>query len=272
MTLRSAWWARGRMALVLVLVVLGAACGRGDDEAPPPPAPAATTEPPPSTTTPAPTTTVRPVTTLPGIPRTVTTMPVSLGPGGASISGTVTGPEGPVESAVVRVERLVGTTTVAADLRTDASGGWRLDSILGGPYRVRAFRPPDLGQANPEVFFLRADEQRNLPITLVRSGQASITARVDPNPPRVEQPAVLVVTVGTARVGADGVFTVAPSPAARLQLTLADGITLETPGPQLTDGAGRAVWHFRCLSPGVFAASLVVGNGVTRFDLPACVL
>ena len=264
---RPALGTGGRVLVLAVSLVL-AACGGGEGDRPTVPVTTPTTELPTST---APPTTLRPVTTQRGAPRTVTTMPLTLGPGGASLSGTVSGPEGPVEGAVVRVERLVGNAAAVNEVRTDGAGSWRVDGVLGGPYRVRASRPPDLGQPNPEVFFLRADEQRNLAISLVRSGQPSLTARVDPNPPRVEQPAVLVVTVGTARFGADGGLTVAPSPAARLQLTLADGISLETPGPQLTDGDGRAVWRFRCLTPGVFAASLVVGNGVTRFDLPACV-
>lgn len=268
MRLRLALPAGGRV-LVLAVALLLAGCGGGDEDRGSLPAATPTTEPPPSTSAVAPTT-MRTVTTVRGAPRTVTTLPTSLGPGAASLSGTVTGPEGPVEGAVVRVERLAGNATAGTDVRTDSGGAWRLDGILGGAYRVRASRPPDLGQPNPEAFFLRADEQRSVAITLVRSGQASLTARVDPNPPRVLQPAVIVVTVGTVRLGEGGLVT-APSPAARLQLTLADGITLETPGPQLTDGDGRAVWRFRCLTPGVFAASLVVGNGITRFDLPACV-
>ncbi|MGH9190033.1 MAG: carboxypeptidase-like regulatory domain-containing protein [Acidimicrobiales bacterium] len=256
-----------RLAALVGLVVLAAtACGGGGDD--PGPTTTAATLPPPSSTSPP---TTAPVITLPGAPRTSTTVPVSLGPGNASLSGTVVGPDGPVEGAVVRVERLVSRNPAVADLRTDGSGRWSIDSVLGGPYRVKAFRPPELGQLMPEVLFLGADERRDLALNVSRFGDNSITATVAPNPPVVDQVADVIIRVGVGRVGEDGSLVIEPKPAVRLQFDVTEGLTLESSGAELTDGDGRATFRVRCQTPGSFQVTLLVGSGVTHFSLPGCV-
>jgi hypothetical protein len=261
-----------RRVLPLVLVaVLAASCsgGSGDDKTAEPgsttPETTAVIE---VTTAPAPT--EAPETTVKGTPRTATTQVTTLGPGNARIVGTVNGPEGPITGAVIKVERFVGSAVATADLRSQA-GTWSLDSILGGSYRVTIYRPPDLAQGTAEVFFLAADETKTLTTNLVRFGDASVTASIDPNPPVIGQPAVLVVRFGSGGVGPDGSVVVTPRPGVKVQLNVGPGIFLETLPNVVSDGAGAASWQLRCTSTGVFPATILVGNASSALVLPACV-
>ncbi len=262
-----------KVLLLLVAAVLATSCGGGgDDESEPTP----TTSPIPDTTavievtTAPPTTEEEPETTIArGNPRTATTLSTAIGPGTARIVGTVNGPEGPVTGAVVKVERFVGTVVAQAEAQTQA-GGWSVESILGGSYRVTIFRPPDLAQIAPDVFFLAADETKVLTTTLIRLGENSITASIDPNPPLVGLPALLTVRFGSGGVDAAGRVVVTPRPGIRVQLNLASSIGLESVAIVVSDGAGAAAWQVRCLQPGQFPASLLVGNASSSLVLPPC--
>ncbi len=237
-------------------VVLGA-CGGGSE---PPPSPT-----PPSSSVVEVTTTTAPSAprlepTIPGAPRTSTSLPVSLGPGDAALSGTVSGPQGPVAGAAVRVERLVGGGAVA-DLRSDESGGWSLGSILGGPYRLTATGSADLATLEPTLLFLGATERRTVGLSLNRLGEQVITARLVPEPPRANVTSVFTVRVGTSRIDSSGSVVIEPRPAVRLQL-VSEGLAITAPA-QLTDGAGKVAWQVRCLQAGPVTVTLLVGNGLT---------
>jgi hypothetical protein len=100
-----------------------------------------------------------------------TTTTVDNRPGRASLSGTVAaGLDGPVGSATVRVQRLVGDAVLQTDLATNPDGSWTLPNVQGGRYRVRAWRAPDLALVDPVVVFLGATETRDVPISVSRSG------------------------------------------------------------------------------------------------------
>ncbi|MGQ0744643.1 MAG: carboxypeptidase-like regulatory domain-containing protein [Acidimicrobiales bacterium] len=254
-----------RLWLAAVALMVLSGCG-GSDEPEPEARPVPTSAPASSTTlVPAP----APVSpTLPGVRRTTTTGPTAgLGPGGATLAGTITGPEGPLAGAVVRVERLIGGGP-AADLRTDEQGGWSLASIQGGPYRVVAFRPPDLGALEPTLVFVAASERRDLPIGLSRFGENTITARLDPTPARVGVTSTLAVRVGTGRVGSDGAVVVVGRASASMALA-SDGLEIESPSQQ-ADGDGRVRWRVRCRAAGAVTVSLRVGQSSTTVPFPAC--
>ncbi|HEX2046637.1 MAG TPA: carboxypeptidase-like regulatory domain-containing protein [Acidimicrobiales bacterium] len=253
-----------RLALVLMLVAAGCT-GSDDPDTASPTTVAETTTVPPSTTS----TTVRATTTT-GPPRTTTTTLVTIGPGDATIGGTVTGPAGPVDGATVRVERLVGRSVASADVTTSAGGLWQLASILGGSYRVRAFKPPELGTSPVESFFLAATERKTIDFRLPAAGGERITAVVDPNPPRVDQPATITITVGTGRVDDQGRPVITPRAGVPLTLSGGPGIVVESPPQAVTDGNGSAAWRIRCSAVGADTVSLTVGTGVTQVRFDSC--
>lgn len=215
-------------------------------------------------------TTLQPEVTITGTPRATTTLPASLGPGQARLSGTVTGPDGPVDGAVVRVERFVGSKTAVVEAETEA-GSWLVDAILGGAYRVQAFRPPDLAQGQAVSFFLGASESKVVDLTLLRQGDNTLTATVDPNPPVVGQETELVVTSADSDVDSSGRLVRVGRPGVRMQLVSGSAILLESAALTLTDGSGQAVWRFRCVTPGELNVSILISGSGAQLELPACV-
>jgi len=255
-----------RARLLLAVVALMAA---GCSDSAPSAAPTTTTAPP--TTLAAPSTTVRATTTSTTLrPTTTVTTLLQLGPGEASIGGTVSGPGGPVDGATVRIERFVGKLVAPTDVTTTAGGTWQLPSILGGSYRVRAFKAPELGMSKVENFFLAANERKTLDLRLPLVGGERIIAVVNPDPPRVDQPATLTIQVGIGRVDDQGRPVITPRPGVPLALAPGPGISLESIPQVVSDGSGSAAWRIRCLVEGASTVSLTVGAGVTQVRLPGC--
>jgi len=256
--------------LPLVLILLAGACSSGKPQA----APAGTE---PSTLVPTSivtTSTSSPTSTTSTTVKSSTTSTVkpalSIGPGEASIFGTVQGPAGPVDGATVRIERLVGSATASVDVTTTGGGVWRMDSVLGGAYRVRAFKAPDFAQSNVEVFFLAATDRKGVDLRLGPTSGQQILAVVNPNPPRVNQPAIVTVQIGSPRVDDQGRPTIIPQVGTVLQLTVGAGQVLESSPQVATDATGAASWRIRCLIEGPLSASLTIGGGMTQVNLPAC--
>ena len=255
--------------LVVLLALLAAACSDGKPAAVPDPTVVAETTTTPTTV--APSTTARPTTTSTTLkPTTTSSTLLAMGPGEASIVGTVSGPAGGVEGAIVRVERLVGKAMVSVDVTTTAGGSYALSTILGGSYRVRALKPPDFASSPVEAFFLAAQERKVLDLKMPAAGGERITATVSPNPPRVDQTASLTIQVGTGRVDDQGRLSITPRPGVLLTLTPGAGLALEGTPQALTDGNGSVTWRFRCVTEGASTFQLTVGTGTTPVTIPAC--
>lgn len=256
-----------RRPAAAVLLLVAAACSGGSDRATPTTLPPVTEAP----TTLAPTTTVTTVPIPRGAPRPTTTVAkVALTPGGATINGTVNGPAGPVEGATVKIERLVGKEVAATEIRS-TGGSYSLASVLGGAYRIRAWRAPDLAQNGTEVFFLAANEVKRLDLVLVQYGAGGVIATVEPDPPKVDQPAVLTVKLGGGRVDDQGRVTTTPRGSVPVTLAVGGGLVLESPPQLITDPTGIGAWRLRCTAPGTFPVTLTIGTVATPLGVPPCV-
>jgi hypothetical protein len=209
------------------------------------------------------------IVTVPGNPRSTTTMATDITPGEATIVGTVATLDGPVPDAIVRVERLTGDEVASVDVRA-VSGNWQLASVRGGRYRVRAWRPPDMAQLEPEVFFLGSTETKQITLLLTRFGDVSVTANSDPGPMLIGQPAVLVTQVLTGAVDGQGVVKANPRPGVPTQLVPAGGLALEGADRQVSDGEGNNAWRVRCLATGPPSVALVVESVRYAIILPPC--
>lgn len=208
---------------------------------------------------------------LPLVPgRTTTT--VDNQPGRANLRGTVTGPDGPVPVASVRVERLVQDAVLPKDVTTGADGVWRLDLIRGGRYRVRAWKAPDLAQVEPQIFYLGGDETRSLSLTTSRYTGLQAGAVFAPSPPVVNEPAALSVVITTASVDGQGIVRGTPQASTSVQLLTGLGDwRLESSAVQVTDAAGSAQWRLTCSSPGTRPLSVIVGTGSpVTLAVPPC--
>ncbi len=256
---------RLRFVLIGVLALVAAACSDPEETVTP------DTTAVPETTAPTTTTTLRPTTTVTTLrPTTTVSTLLQLGPGDASIGGTVLGPGGPIDGATVRIERVVGKNVASTDVTSSGGGSWQLGSILGGSYRVRAFRPPEFGQSPVEAFFLAANDRKTLDLRLPAIGGERIVATVTPNPPRIDQGAQVSIQVGTGRVDGEGRPSITPRPGVVLTLVGGPGIVVESSPQVVTDANGTGLWNIRCSAEGASTVNLTVGNGVTTVKLPAC--
>lgn len=255
------------MALVLLAVLAGACTSSNPQAAPDTTAVQETS----TSVSVAPSTTGRPTTTASTLkPTTTVTTMLGFGPGDASIIGTVTGPAGPIDGATVRIERLVGKDVASTDITTTGGGSYQLGLILGGSYRVRAFRPPEFGTSPVEAFFLAANERKVLDLRLPAVGGDRLTATVTPNPPRVDQQATVKIQYGTGRVDDQGRPVLTPIPNVLMTLAPGAGIVLESSPQVRTDASGSGSWFIRCTAEGASQLALTVGNGVTAVNLPPC--
>jgi hypothetical protein len=206
---------------------------------------------------------------VPGAP--ATTVPPRIGPGSATLNGTVLGPSGPVAGATVEADRLVGDQVATAHATTAADGSWTISSILGGRYRIRAWQQPTLAVTAPQIFFLGGTESRSLTIQLSSFTGPSIVAAIAPDTPMVDQPANLVVQVTTPTVGADGVVRALPD--AGETVTLTDGPLWQVSGanPLTTGPDGTVLFAVACQADGVLPLSVAVGGAApVALQLPAC--
>lgn len=273
---------------------------------------------------PPPPTTVAPVTTAPpgsdftGVeiaPVEGRTPPetVQIIGGTATLGGVVTGPDGPVAGATVRLERFVGDASAKLDITTNPDGTWKApqasppptvatipnlplvpgqvpippitiapaptvpttvtgpQGILGGRYRVRAWRTPDLALTTPQILFLDAKQNQTLGLALSRYQGVSASSISSPDPPVVNATTSLTVVVTTLSVNGDGIVSSVPLPNAAVSITVGAN-WIFSGGPSITNGQGRATFQLRCQTVGQSPVELTVNDSQT-FSLPvrACV-
>lgn len=255
---------RLRLAVAVAVLVLAAACAEDDVSMIPSPPP----------TQPRPSTTALPDFSgqeLAAVAGRTTTTAVPLTGGGATLKGTVRGPDGLVPGATVVLERLVGDAVASGSVPTASDGAYLAPGIQGGRYRVRAFRSPDLAQVQPVILFLGGTEQKALELKVDRYDGIAVQASVAPNPPPFGERASLVVLVTDRSVDATGVVTATPVPGTTAELFGAGSWRVESANPTTTDAGGRARWVLRCTQTGRQPLSVVVGtNDALPLDLPPC--
>jgi hypothetical protein len=202
---------------------------------------------------------------------TKTTTTVNQGPGRARLSGTVVGPDGIVAQAVVRVERLQDDAVVfRGDILTDPEGRWRTGRLVGGRWRARAWRAPDLAEVRPETVYLEATQSRSLQLRVDRFGAPQVTASVAPDPPLVGANANIAVAVTTASVDAEGVVRSTPIPNMLVQL-FAPNFAISNTNAMPTDADGRVTWLVSCMVPGPSGIFVNLESGAPqRLELPGC--
>ncbi|HEX9530659.1 MAG TPA: hypothetical protein VF954_05945, partial [Acidimicrobiales bacterium] len=209
---------------------------------------------------------------LAGAPgRTTTTL--AVGPGAASLSGTVSGPNGPIPApaVIVHVERLVGNAEATQDVATQPDGTWSLPGILGGRYRVRAYRPPDFAELDAQVFWLGGAEARQLALKVDQFSGVNVAAALAPSPAVVGEPAQLVVQVTTRSVDPQGIVRAVPVVGTSVALTGPGSWTIAA-NPATTTGNGRVAYAVVCQQLGDQPLSAVVGTSDTfPLNLPPCV-
>jgi len=202
-----------------------------------------------------------------------TTTTIAVGPGKATLNGTVTGPDGPVPGAVVHAERLVGDGTATLDLVSADDGTFSIPTILGGRYRLRAWKaaPDNLALIDPAVFFLEGSETKSVNLVVTRYQGVSVGAAIAPDPPLLSEPSNLVVQVVNREVDSNGIVRSTPIPGVSAELFGTGDWQVQSANPTTADSAGKARWQLQCRRVGNQPLSVVVANSSTfNLNLPAC--
>jgi hypothetical protein len=253
------------VGVVLVVAVFGGTCTAPDQRTLPPPDPTATTQPEETTTT----IDRSRVFLQPVAGQTTTTLAES---GDAVLRGTVTGPNGPVPGAIVRIERLVGDAVQVREARTGDDGTWIHEGLPGGRMRVRAYAPPSLTMLEPEVFFLVEAEPRELQLVVREHAGTFVLTDVTPSSPTVGSDVNVAVRVLERVVDDEGVARTRPLAGQPLQVRSSGWVFVDGPGTTGSDGV--AVFTFRCEQPSTVTAAVVLSDGVEErtfpLDVPSC--
>lgn len=257
-----------RARWTLLAAVLLAGCGGSVDSLSVP-------NPPPDTVTTAPTALTFPrglenVTQSTVAGETTLTTP-AMGPGGATLNGTVLGPAGPVAGATVEVVRFVQDEYRTVDLTSKPDGSWSLPKILGGRYRVRAWLPPTLDMVSPQIIYLSDSQRTSLTLTLTQYSGTNISVAINPPTPYVNQPLNLIVEVTNPTVGGDGVITNPPVTGASVSLVNGPDWNVMFGNPLTTNTNGQALFQVSCTVPGDDPLSAQVGSSnPVSLQLPPC--
>lgn len=207
----------------------------------------------------------------PSSAETVTNDAAGLGPGQATLTGTVDGPHGPVPGATVGIEREVNGAVLRAKVISDRGGGWEAHGVPGGSYSIRAWLPPDLAQTSTTTFFLSGQESHDAGLELTSFAAPLVQSAIAPDPPTAGNPSQVVVQVTSRQVKADGTVADQPAQGLSVQLVAQGDWQVAPPNLAITDSSGRASWTATCGAEGAqpLEADLGAGPGsspATTFD------
>lgn len=144
--------------------------------------------------------------------------------------------------------------------------------IIGGRYRVRAWRPPDLALTTPAILFVAAGQNQALPITLSRYTGTAVTSNIVPSPPIIGQLADVLVRVTSQLVDNQGYVRGSSVAGASVTIASSGGWTPVGPPTKISDVNGTADFKVVCTSLGDTGLSAIVGgNDTFGLATPACV-
>ncbi len=214
-------------------------------------------------------------TSIPKASGSTTTSPVQIRGGGAVLQGRVLLGGAPVGGAGVHIDRFEGAGTSGLDTTTQPDGTYRFDGLLGGRFRIRAYRPPDATMNAAQVFFLNVNETRSIDLNVssYSGGPANIAAAIAPNPPVLGELANVAVAVTTRGVDSSGVARSIGIPNVWITLVAGSGRSIVPPAAVITDGNGRARFQLRCASLDNQQLTIVLPDGTAEpLNLAACQL
>lgn len=208
---------------------------------------------------------------LKGVAGRSPTTSVVFGPGRATLSGTVVSDEGAIPGATILVERIVSGSVGKMTLVSAEDGTWTLPKVHGGRYRVRAWRVPDLAQTSSTAMFVGSTETKSVQLKVRRVGGLTVKSSIAPDPPRLDEPANLVVLVALKVVDEQGVVRAAPQGNVGVDLSGSNGWRVQSENPTATDDDGRAYWALHCRGSGRHPLAVTVGSDTIPLEVSSCV-
>jgi hypothetical protein len=191
--------------------------------------------------------------------------------GTALLQGTVFGSEGPLPGATVRLERLVGSDFGSLDLVTDSKGVWVAKDILGGRYRVRAWKQPNMAVLGAEPIFLADPGSGNLDLTTETFSAQVLQGALQVGDPRVGQVTTFKALLTQDAVDSNGIVRSVGVGDAQVQITAGEGIRIAGPALGVTNPDGSIIFGVLCLTVGQHAVALTGAGQSPTVVLPECI-
>jgi hypothetical protein len=201
---------------------------------------------------------------------TSTTRP--LGGGKASVFGRVVDSGGvPVPAALVRATYYgdVNKPEVIEALSLD-DGTYRFDQVLGGRWRIRAWKAPELATLEDNTFFLGYTEQRTLDLKVKSAVDYVVTSSMAPNPPFTGSPVEVALLLMSQSVDNEGIVHRSPVGGAAVTLNILGRWSLAGDATQATDYNGRAAWTLTCTEVGQQDITAIAGGRDWPLNIPPC--
>lgn len=201
--------------------------------------------------------------------RTTTTM-ATIGPGGATLSGRVLGPQGPVAGATVEADRFAGSSEASRQVPTAADGTWTIPAILGGRYRVRAWQAPTLAMTTPQIFFLGGTQAMAIDLQVQAFTGQNLLSAANPVATLVGGDINVVVAVRNQAVDSNGIVSYRPASGVAVGLASTGNVGINA-NPVSTDSSGDAAFTLICLSAGTSTVTATsAGGGATTLPTITC--
>jgi hypothetical protein len=201
---------------------------------------------------------------------TSTTRP--LGGGKAAIFGRVIEAGGkPVGGAFVRATYYgEPSKPEVIEALSAEDGTYRFEQVLGGRWRIRAWKAPELATLEDNVFFLGYTEQRAMDLKVKAATDIVVTSNMAPNPPFTGTPVELAVLVLTQSVDEEGIVHRSPVGGAAVTLDIRGKWSLVGETTQATEFNGRTAWQLTCDEVGAQPISAFVAGRDWPLNVPAC--
>jgi hypothetical protein len=201
---------------------------------------------------------------------TSTTRP--LGGGKAAIFGRVIEADGkPVGGAFVRATYYgEPSKPEVIEALSAEDGTYRFEQVLGGRWRIRAWKAPELATLEDNVFFLGYTEQRAMDLKVKAASDIVVTSNMAPNPPFTGTPVELAVLVLTQSVDEEGIVHRSPVGGAAVTLDIRGRWSLVGETTQATEFNGRTAWQLTCDEVGAQPISAFVAGRDWPLNIPAC--
>ena len=196
--------------------------------------------------------------------------PLAVRGGQAQLSGTVFGPDGPIEGAVVRIERFIGFRTGHVDITTGRGGRYVVDDLLGGKLRVRAWSRPDIATVEPQTIYLTAQGNGSLDLTVERHDATKLQGALAVPDPKIGQQVLFQALLTKEEVDENGIVVAKGIDQTELVLQATPGVDVLSVNPLKTDPDGIARWNVQCSQPGPHPVSVVGGGQSITLVLPDC--
>jgi hypothetical protein len=188
--------------------------------------------------------------------------------GTSTLTGTVTGPSGPVAGATVRIERFIGEDSGVMDVTTGGGGTFAFGNAPGGRYRVRAWRAPGLAQLSSDVVFIAEGERKNFSLQLQAPAGRSVNVDGGASGWRLGGSPVITVSVNEPYVTSQGKVGLTGTSGLPVSLNVGGGLTGSASGA--TNSSGNASFTVNCSYVGLATAQVVIGSYSRWVDLPPC--